>query len=80
MLCTPSLASHLIERAPEEIGCDVGALGIKKIIIGGEPGGGIAAVRERLMNAYGATVHDIAGGAWHNGLISGLRTTITACM
>jgi phenylacetate-CoA ligase len=72
MLCTPSLASHLIERAPEEIGCDVGALGVKKIIIGGEPGGGIPAVRERLMDAYGATVHDIAGGAWHNALISGL--------
>lgn len=72
LMCTPSLAGHLIERAPEEIGCDVGALGIKKVIIGGEPGGGIPAVRERLMNAYGATVHDIAGGAWHNGLISGL--------
>lgn len=72
LMCTPSLAGHLIERAPEEIGCDVGTLGIKKIIIGGEPGGGIPAVRERLMNAYGATVHDIAGGAWHNGLISGL--------
>jgi phenylacetate-CoA ligase len=72
LMCTPSLAGHLIERAPEEIGCDVGTLGIKKVIIGGEPGGGIPAVRERLMNAYGATVHDIAGGAWHNGLISGL--------
>ena len=71
LMCTPSLASHMIERAPEEIGCDVGALGIKKVIVGGEPGGGIPAVRDRLMDAYGATVHDIAGGAWHNALISG---------
>jgi len=71
IMCTPSLASHLIERAPDEIGCPVEALGIKKVIIGGEPGGGIASVRERLMDAYGATVHDIAGAAWHNGLISG---------
>ena len=70
IMCTPSLASHLIDRAPEEIGTDVGALGIRKIIIGGEPGGGIDAVRQRLSEAYGASVHDIAGGAWHNGLIS----------
>lgn len=70
MMCTPSLAGHLIERAPEEIGCEVEALGIEKLIIGGEPGGGIDAVRQRLGGAYGATIHDIAGGAWHNGLIS----------
>lgn len=70
LMCTPSLASHLIERAPEEIGCEVGALGLKKLIIGGEPGGGLTSERDRLRAAYGATIHDIAGAAWHNGLIS----------
>lgn len=70
MMCTPSLASHLIERAPDEIGKPVAALGLRKLIIGGEPGGGLKPVRERLSAAYGATIHDIAGAAWHNGLIS----------
>ncbi len=70
MMCTPSLATHLIERAPEEIGVPVGALGVKKVIVGGEPGGGLRPFRQRIREAYGATVHDIAGAAWHNGLIS----------
>ncbi len=70
LICTPSLASHLIDRCQEEIGCDVAAIGIKRLMIGGEPGGGLPAVRETLMDAYGASVHDLAGGAWHNGTIS----------
>jgi len=70
MICTPSLARHLIERAPGEIGTEVGALGLRKLLVGGEPGGGLPTTRQALADAYGAEVYDLTGGAWHNGTIS----------
>ncbi|MHA1113617.1 MAG: phenylacetate--CoA ligase family protein [Alphaproteobacteria bacterium] len=70
LMGTPSLLAHLIERAPAEIDCEVGDLGIEVLFCGGEPGAGIPAIRERLMGAYGAKIYDITGGAWHNGTIS----------
>lgn len=70
LFATPSLAQSLIERAPQEIGKDVGALGIRTLFCTGEPGVGIPAVRQKLEQAYGARVFDATGGAWHNGTIS----------
>jgi phenylacetate-CoA ligase len=70
LFATPSLASHLIERAPDEIGRPVGDLGIRIVFCSGEPGAGIAAFRERIREAYGAAVFDSTGGAWHNATIS----------
>ena len=64
------LATHLIERSEKEIGVPVGELGIEVIACAGEPGAGIPAVRQRLMNEYGAMLYDFTGGAWHNGTIS----------
>ena len=59
---TPSLVEHLIDKAPEVIGADVGSLGIRRIVCAGEPGAGIPAVREKIERAYGATLHDHGGG------------------
>ena len=70
LMATPSLATQLIERSEEEIGLPVGALGIEVLACAGEPGAGIPAVRQRLMDEYGAMVYDFTGGAWHNGTIS----------
>jgi len=70
LMGTPSLLSHLIERAPAEIDCEVGDLGVEVLFCGGEPGAGIPAIRDRLTGAYGAKIYDITGGAWHNGTIS----------
>ncbi|MEL0083518.1 MAG: phenylacetate--CoA ligase family protein, partial [Gammaproteobacteria bacterium] len=53
LMATPSLASHLIECSEAEIGMPVGALGIEVLACAGEPGAGIPAVRQRLMDAYG---------------------------
>jgi phenylacetate-CoA ligase len=64
LLCTPSLAEHLIERAPELIGAEVASLGFKVLMCGGEPGAGDPTVRARLEAAYGAEVFDGMGGAW----------------
>jgi len=70
LFATPSLLSQLIERAPAEIGKPVAALGIKSLVCAGEPGVGIIAFRERVTAAFGAKIHDVTGGAWHNGTIS----------
>ncbi len=70
LFATPSLVSHLIERAPQEIGVTVGDLGIEMLFCSGEPGVGLAAFRERVTEAYGARIFDMTGGAWHNATIS----------
>lgn len=59
---TPSLAMHLIERAPEVLGCSVKSLGLKTLLCGAEPGAGIPEVRQRLESEYGARVYDIGAG------------------
>ena len=59
---TPSLALHLIEKAPEILGEPVKSLGLKSILCGAEPGAGIPEVRARLEGEYGAKVFDAGGG------------------
>ena len=59
---TPSLALHLIERAPEILGESVGSLGIKTLFCGAEPGAGIPEVKERLESEYGARLFDVGAG------------------
>jgi phenylacetate-CoA ligase len=61
MCLTPSFAEYLIEKAPETIGMEIKELGIRILIMGGEPGAGIPEVRARLEQAYGAKVFDIQG-------------------
>ncbi len=61
MCLTPSFAEYLIEKAPETIGMEVRELGIRVLIMGGEPGAGIPEVRARLESAYGAKIFDIQG-------------------
>jgi len=60
--CTPSLAEHLIERAPEVLGEPIVSLGIRVLLCGGEPGAGLPAVRHRLESAYGARLFDLGAG------------------
>ncbi|MBI2962160.1 MAG: phenylacetate--CoA ligase family protein [Deltaproteobacteria bacterium] len=62
LMCTPSLAEHLIERAPEILGAPVDSLGIKILMCGGEPGAGIPEVRRRIESAYGGKLYDLGAG------------------
>jgi phenylacetate-CoA ligase len=63
LMCTPSLAEHLIERAPEFLGGrPISSLGIRTIMCGGEPGAGIPEVRARIESAYGARLFDCGAG------------------
>jgi phenylacetate-CoA ligase len=59
---TPSLAEHLIERAPEILGAPIASLGIKILMCGGEPGAGIPEVRRRIESAYGGKLYDLGAG------------------
>ncbi|MCW2318690.1 phenylacetate-CoA ligase [Rhodoblastus acidophilus] len=70
LFATPSMVNQLIERAPDEIGAPVAALGIEIIVCSGEPGASQPAFRQRVREHFGAQVFDATGGAWHNGTIT----------
>lgn len=61
LVCTPSYAEYLAEKAPEIIGRPVRDLGIEMIMCGGEPGASLVEVRERIETAYGARLYDMIG-------------------
>ncbi len=63
LMCTPSLALHMIEKAPEIMGEGVQALGFKILLCGAEPGAGIPEVRRRIETEYGAKLYDGGAGA-----------------
>jgi phenylacetate-CoA ligase len=63
LMCTPSFAEHLIEKAPEIIGRPVEELGVEVIVCAGEPGVGLPEVRRRIEKAYGARLYDAIGAA-----------------
>jgi phenylacetate-CoA ligase len=61
LCCTPTYALHLAEVGASE-GIDLRETSIKKIIVAGEPGGGIPAVRKRIRDLWcGAAVLDHYG-------------------
>jgi phenylacetate-CoA ligase len=61
LCCTPTYAIHLGEMASTE-GIDLSASQVKRIIVAGEPGGSVPAVRARLEQLWpGARVFDHHG-------------------
>jgi phenylacetate-CoA ligase len=61
LCCTPTYALHLAEVAASE-GIDLRETKIEKIIVAGEPGGGIPEVRKRIQDLWcGASVLDHYG-------------------
>lgn len=67
LLCTPTYALRLAEVAAEHH-INLAGLTVDKIIVAGEPGGSVAATRERIETAWGARVIDHGGatevGPW----------------
>jgi phenylacetate-CoA ligase len=59
---TPSLAEYLIEQSPKLIGKDVGQLGFRALICGGEPGAGIPEVKAKLEGSYKCRIFDVGAG------------------
>lgn len=61
LCCTPTYALYLGESAKSE-GFDISKSAVRKIVVAGEPGGSLAAVRERISAAWnGAEVIDHYG-------------------
>ena len=58
---TPGFLMTLGERAVE-LGIEPASLGLRHMLTGGEPGGGIPAVKQRLSSMWGATLREVMGG------------------
>jgi len=67
---TPSYALRMAEVGSSH-GLNVNSLGIRQLVLAGEPGGSIPSVRQRIAELWQAHVHDHAGatevGPWGNG-------------
>ncbi|MCG3751933.1 phenylacetate--CoA ligase family protein [Amycolatopsis sp. Poz14] len=62
LIGTPYFLAYLAEQAPSIVGLDARELGVRAISVGGEPGGGLPAVREKLEALWGATSREMLGG------------------
>lgn len=60
LCCTPTYALRLAEVGRAN-GIDVGGLGVRELVVCGEPGGSLPAVRERIESAWQARVFDHHG-------------------
>jgi phenylacetate-CoA ligase len=73
-VATPSYALHLAEVAADSK-LDLEHLPIRLVIVAGEPGGSVPAVRSRIREAWGAELLDHAGatevGPWGVGDLAG---------
>jgi phenylacetate-CoA ligase len=62
LIGTPYFLAHLAEQAPEIVGQQARELGVRVISVGGEPGGGLPVVRQKLEELWGATAREMLGG------------------
>ncbi|WP_327085957.1 AMP-binding protein [Nonomuraea sp. NBC_01738] len=59
---TPSYARYLFRKLPEEAGISAADLGIRRVLVGGEPGAGIPHIRQALSEGFGgAKIYDTIG-------------------
>lgn len=65
--CTPTYAMRMVDVATQEA-IDLSSSDVRMVIVGGEPGGNIPSVRQRIESGWGARLFDHAGmteaGAW----------------
>ncbi|HRX84141.1 MAG TPA: phenylacetate--CoA ligase family protein [Phycisphaerae bacterium] len=65
--CTPTYALRMAERARAD-GIDLAGSAVRALIVAGEPGGSVPAIRGLIESAWGARVYDHVGmteiGAW----------------
>ena len=58
LMSTPSFAEALIETYPKLTGKPVSEIGIKKLLLSGEPGVAIPSIRKRMEEAFGGRWND----------------------
>ncbi|MBB6125280.1 phenylacetate--CoA ligase family protein [Sphingobium subterraneum] len=67
LMCTPSYGLHLIKSVPEKTRWRTEDFGIRKLIVFGEPGGGIPEICAKLSAGFGgAEIYDMSGGTGCN--------------
>lgn len=59
---TPNFLLYLATIAREVTGMAATDLGVQRLVVGGEPGGGIPALRQNLQAQWGATCCEVMGG------------------
>ena len=59
---TPNFLLYLTDAAQDAIGMDVADLGVRRLFVGGEPGGGIPAIRNEPQSRWNATCCELLGG------------------
>lgn len=59
----PNFAVHLGETAPSVLGRPAHELGVERLVVGGEPGGGEAIMRARIESTWGATCTETLGNS-----------------
>ena len=62
LCCTPSYALHLLEVAKEN-NFDITELKIRTLVVAGEPGANIPAIKKRINEGWSAQCHDHAGAS-----------------
>ncbi len=74
IFCTPSYALHMAEVAADNQ-IDVGEMEVRQLILAGEPGGSVPAIRARIETTWKACVLDHSGatevGPWGYGNLHG---------
>ena len=74
LFCTPSYALHMADVA-EQQGMELRELSVRTVVVAGEPGGSVPAVRRRIETAWDAQVLDHSGaseiGPWGFGNLEG---------
>ncbi len=58
----PNFTMYLAEKAPEIVGVEASSLGVEVVLVGGEPGGGIPAIRQKIEKLWGAKCCEMLGG------------------
>jgi phenylacetate-CoA ligase len=71
LMSTPSFAEALIEAYPKMTGRPVSELGVKKLLLSGEPGVGIPSIKKRMEEAF--------GGKWNNFLMINSEGFSSSC-
>ena len=63
-LCAaPNLAIHIAEQSDDVLGHPASELPVRNLVVGGEPGGGIPAVRQKIESLWGASSCEVLGNS-----------------
>lgn len=63
LTCTPSYAQYLAEYVRDRFGMEPAQLGLRRIMLGAEPGGGVPAIGRKISEDFGAFVTEGFGNA-----------------